>query len=88
MGTGDGGLVTVKARGTADKAPSTISRSMADISGKSDVVRNGEPRFDPRSCLNSRSGVFISAGGVNVDVDGNWKRAVREPLTFREKRRE
>ena len=83
VGTGDVGRVTVKDRGTADSAPSIISRSMSGAPGRSVVVRNGEPRFEPRSWPKSLSELGGPArGGLEVEVDGNWKSAGRG--TFRE----
>lgn len=49
VSAGDGGRVTVNERGTADSAPSTMSRSISDTTGGSNVVRNGEPRFEFKS---------------------------------------
>jgi len=87
VGTGDVGRVTVKDRGTAESAPSTKSRSTSEISGRSVVVRNGDPRVDPKSWPKSRAGLGGPAREeLEVEVDGNWKRAGRE--TFREYRRE
>jgi hypothetical protein len=72
VGTGDVGRVTVKDRGTAESAPSTKSRSTSEISGRSVVVRNGDPRVDPKSWPKSRSGLGGPArGGPEVEVDGN-----------------
>jgi hypothetical protein len=63
------GRVTVNDRGTADIAPSTMSRSIPGTSGRSVVVKNGEPRFEPKSWLKFRGSEV--GGGPEVEVLNN-----------------
>ena len=62
VGTGDGGRVTVNACGTAPRAPSIMSRYISEESGggRLAMVRNGEPRLEPKSCAKSWAGIVVS----------------------------
>jgi len=78
VGAGDVGRVTVKERGTAENVPSTISRSIPGTAfGRSVVVRNGDPRLEPRSWSKSGLEFGSSARGALEDDEENWKKAGR-----------
>lgn len=59
---GDVGLVTASAIGTASNAPSITSKSKSGTAGRSEVVKNGEPRTEVSSLLNG--GVSGCATGL------------------------